>query len=283
MKFSERFGFKKVRDTIQHNSIDEPLRNSLWSLFKLYIWDNVEYSLGIISDCTLTSRENRGVYELCKSLWFDFFKLPLDSLSWECETVYMGLRNYYYKFEWYEVYDFIQFVAQNYDGYKFDRDGFVRQCNKALERELSAYRFIDLQIAPITEHEQLKEVEQALGKMNTPIRAHLKRALELLSDRKSPDYRNSIKESISAVESLVVKTNGGKKGTLGQLIKILESSIGLHPALGKAFSNLYGYTSDEDGIRHAIFELKDIKFEDAKYFLVICSAFINYIEAKACS
>jgi len=97
----------------------------------------------------------------------------------------------------------------------------------------------------------------------------------LLSDRNSPDYRNSIKESISAVESLVQKTLG-KDGTLGNLIKKLD----LHPALQSAFSSLYGYTSDEDGIRHAILDSERITFEDAKFFLVICSAFINFVNSK---
>ncbi|MFY9907088.1 MAG: hypothetical protein WBD45_07565 [Terriglobales bacterium] len=108
---------------------------------------------------------------------------------------------------------------------------------------------------------------------------HLNRALELLSDRKSPDYRNSIKESISAVESLV-STTVGAKGTLGQLIKRLGDEIELHPALGKMFGTLYGYTSDADGIRHALMDLPTLTFDDAKFFLVVCSAFVNFAQAK---
>jgi hypothetical protein len=61
-----------------------------------------------------------------------------------------------------------------------------------------------------------------------------------LSDRRTPDYRNSVKESIYAVESLVATLVGIEKGTLGQWIKKLEEEIGLHPALWTAFSSLYG-------------------------------------------
>jgi len=123
------------------------------------------------------------------------------------------------------------------------------------------------------------EIDLALEGPRDPVHAHLRRALELLSDRASPDYRNSIKESISAVESLVGSTVG-EKGTLGQLIKKIEENVGLHPALRAAFSSLYGYTSDEDGIRHAILELQNITFEDAKFFLVVCSAFVNFVRGK---
>jgi hypothetical protein len=97
-----------------------------------------------------------------------------------------------------------------------------------------------------------------------------------------PDYRNSIKESISAVESLVKVTAGSDKGTLGQLTKKLEVDIQLHPALTAAFSSLYGYASDEGGIRHALMDSDSIAFEDAKFFLVVCSAFVNFVEAKIC-
>lgn len=126
---------------------------------------------------------------------------------------------------------------------------------------------------------EIDEIDLALGVPSDPVRAHLRRALELLSDRASPDYRNSIKESISAVESLVVSALG-TKGTLGQLLKKIDEDVALHPALCAAFSNLYGYTSDEDGIRHAILELQNIGFGEAKFFLVVSSAFVNFVKGR---
>ena len=101
-----------------------------------------------------------------------------------------------------------------------------------------------------------------------------------MSDRNTPDYRNSIKESISAVESLVALETNSEKGTLGQLLKLLEDQIQLHPALKNAFSNLYGYTSDANGIRHALLDVATLRFEDAKFFLVVCTAFITFVLAK---
>jgi hypothetical protein len=70
------------------------------------------------------------------------------------------------------------------------------------------------------------------------------------------------------------------RGTLGQLIKRLEDEIGLHPALKSAFSNLYGYTSEESGIRHALTETDKVDFHDAKFMLVVCSAFANFVKGK---
>jgi hypothetical protein len=72
----------------------------------------------------------------------------------------------------------------------------------------------------------------------------------------------------------------GEKGTLGELVKKLQDEIGLHPALGKALSTLYGYTSDGDGIRHALIDTEKATLADAKFFLVVCSAFINFVQER---
>jgi hypothetical protein len=58
--------------------------------------------------------------------------------------------------------------------------------------------------------------------------------------------------------------------------------VGLHPALEKAFLSLYGYSSDEDGIRHPILDdPSSVGFDEAKFMLVACSAFVNFLIAKA--
>jgi AbiJ N-terminal domain 4 len=265
MSFSERFGYKPVRKIIQIDSMNDQLTNRLWSLLTIYV-------------------EHRDRFEfdyklrlLCVRIWMDFFKLPIDEMPSTWRSAHQFIRGAFFGFEWNKVYDFIEFVVERYP-YE-EREKFVTVCNRDLERECSAYRLVDGVFARITDEHEVAEIESVLDTAQNPVRTHLHRALELLSDRQKPDYRNSIKESISAVESLVSITLG-QKGTLGQLIKKLEKEIGLHPALQSAFSNLYGYTSDEAGIRHAIMESKQINFEDAKFFLVVCSAFVNFVNAR---
>jgi len=109
---------------------------------------------------------------------------------------------------------------------------------------------------------------------------HLATALRYLSDRESPDYRDSIKESISAVEAVVNAINGSK-GTLGDALNKLDSKIDTHKALRDAFSKLYGYTNDAEGIRHALLEEPNLDQDDAKFMLVACAGFVNYLVSKA--
>jgi hypothetical protein len=66
------------------------------------------------------------------------------------------------------------------------------------------------------------------------------------------------------------------------LKKIKErGAVSLHPALLGAFEKLYGYSSDAEGIRHALMDEPNLTLDDAMFMLVACSAFINYIQAKA--
>lgn len=276
MKFSERYGYTPVREAIQIESMDDSLRNSLWSLLTILCWNNVSPSPGISNPPRL--KYNPAMKDLCQSLWFNLFKKPLDQLDDIWKPVYQQLREHFFACEWYEVYDFIEFIGNNYRDKGF-QEKFKERCNDILEKEMSAYRFVGNKITKITDSHEIEEIEQAATTSADPVQTHIQRALASLSDRKTPDYRNSIKESISAVESMACEMLG-EKGTLGKLLKKLGNEINLHPALQEAFSKLYGYTSDEGGIRHALTEVEKTDFSDAKFMLVTCSAFINFVKEK---
>jgi len=273
--FSQRKGIKPVKK-IQRGYMDDDLRNSLWNAFISFYWSNVEGE--IIFD-------EPWIYDLCKSLWLDYFKKPLDTLlSMSLKYTYQKIKDYFFNCHWYEVYDFIEFIVNSYP-YEGINSEFMEYCNSVLERELSAYRFVGGKIVEITSEEEISEIEEALeiSKPLKGVHTHLKRALELLADRKSPDYRNSIKESISAVEAICRLITGEGKATLGEALNKMktEAKVDLHPALKSALDNLYGYTSDEKGIRHSLLDEPNLNFEDAKFMLVSCSAFINYLFIKA--
>jgi hypothetical protein len=279
MSFSQRYGYKTARETLQLEDVDPPLRNGLWSLLELHVWKTARYSSGAYGGHYISEESNRELYVLSVRLWLHYFKEPIDQLGRDWKKVLAKLRDHFFSCKWNECYDFVEFVANNFERRGF-HDQFIKDCNARLESEASAYRFVGPVITRITEITEVEQIDAALTATSGPVRTHLSRALELLSDRNAPDYRNSIKESISAVESLVALETGSDKGTLGQLLKLLDDQISLHPALRSAFSSLYGYTSDASGIRHALLKVPNLHFEDAKFFLVVCTSFITFVLAK---
>ena len=120
---------------------------------------------------------------------------------------------------------------------------------------------------------------------NSPrnIQIHLNSALEKYAQRPIGDYRNSIKESISAVEAFCREKTGEK--TLGKALNKLErSGLAIHSSLKTAFEKLYVYTNQEEtGIRHALMD-DEANYtptaEEALFMLISCSAFINYLNRK---
>lgn len=278
MKFSQRYGYTPIKEVIQLESIDEETRNALWTALNLHYWDTVVWDNEIINArLRLSYYGNNELCLLCQRLWISFFKKPIDTLPDGWKEVYSHLRDYFFKCKWYEVYDFVEFVANAHPNEQRN-SAFQKGVNTFLEREVAGYRFIDGQIVQITAEEEIESVESALtGGKRSPVTEHLKRAVELLSDRRVPDYRNSVKESISAVEALVKATCSADKGTLGDLLKHLSRKHPIHPALEAAFAKLYGYTSDAKGIRHALVEVDSVNFEEAKFMLVACSGFVNYV------
>ena len=269
MTFSQRYGYTPVKDALQFESMDKELRNSLWNVVYVYLGSPSPIS-GALPDPVL-----RIIY---KALWADFFKLQLDDFNpRRLEILLKHLKGLIIYGDWYEAFDVIEFIA-SMDSLRSTSVRFRQDVNSLLKREVSGYRFVSEQITPITDQLELGEIETALAADSRAVSSQLEQALQYLSDRQSPDYRNSIKESISAVESEVRSTLGKEKGTLGQLLPELQKELSLHPALTEAFSKLYGYTSDEGGIRHALMDdSRTVTFEEAKFMLVACSAFINYV------
>jgi AbiJ N-terminal domain 4 len=278
LRFSERLGFKPVRSVLQIDSMDNALRVGLWNVFYERVLLKID--------------EYIEVHEFAFKLWRDFFKLPIDTfLKYTDEKIIQIIRDLYFgnkskeirRLEWYEVYDLIEFTAQNYP---FNSNKpFKDSVNEILKRELSAYRFVDDYLVRITDDEEIQAIEDVL---KSPLKIdyakqHIQQALALLADKQAPDYRNSIKESISAVECMGNIILNESSSTLGAVLKQLEkkTNIDLHPALKQAFEKLYGYTSDADGIRHALIGDSNVDYEEAKYMLVACSAFVNYLAEKA--
>lgn len=298
MLFSERKGLKPVRSAIQTDSVDEPLRNRLWNATFTHYWEILHPSIGygqrgglFASQNAVFQRNMQLVECLVHDLWNAYFKQPLDTINTarygdgsRSVGAYNYMKDYFFSCSWYEVYDFIEFIARN----SRDRSAteeFVLTCNHVLESECSAYRFVNGVITELTSPQEIDAIEKALA-LPSPLAVvsnHLQRALKLCSNRTAPDHRNSIKESILAVEAACQLIAGEKKATLGRALRRIgkQCRITLHPAMTNAFNSLYGYTSDADGIRHALLEETHLDFDDAKFMLVSCSAFTNYLVSKA--
>lgn len=271
MRFSQRVGKTPIEKLVQHERVDDDLRNSLWSAITFVYFDHVRFARG------KSGTKNSNLAFMFYSLWADYLKEPIDLIPYRFSNAVSLLRESFFAAKWYELFDFVEAVSKS--GPEEWRDDFVNLCNEYLIRENSAYRFVNYELSEITSKIEINEVENAINNSGvySGTKKHLETALVLMNDRSNPDYRNSIKESISAVESLAKIVSGEDKATLGKALNTIEKNAGLHQALKSAFSSLYGYTNDTEGIRHALMDESTLSKADAKFMLVSCSAFVNYL------
>ena len=281
MRFSQKIGKTSVRDSIQIESIDIKLENRIWNTIKINFFDEIGVDFNYKVD------RNSDIGQVFQAIWQDFFGNRADEIPENIQRdisarEFVGyIKDWFFKCQWYEKYDFLEYLSK-YD-LKYFELAFTDECNESLKREMSAYRIVDGFIIQITSEEEIVEIEEALSNSSkwNPVNTHLKTAIEYFSNRENPDYRNSVKESISAVESLCKIIVGNDNTTLAPAIKTIEEKHKIHGALRSAFTALYGYTSDTGGIRHSLLENDIIvTMEDAKFILVSCSAFINYLKVK---
>jgi len=274
--FSQRRGLKPLPQAAQIGMMGDDLRNSLWNALDAAFWS----ADGFVYDQYGTAGD---IEDFSWSLWSHYFKKPADSRPGyghpgRGRQILAEIREYFFACEWNEVYDLLEFVVRSEARKKPRLAEFL---NQVLARELAGYKFVGGVLVDITDTQESELLAEALADTRfSAVTAHLKRALELLADRKSPDYRNSIKESISAVEAMARVVAGAPKATLGDALKVLEKNGRLHSALKDGFSKLYGYTNDDDGIRHAMLGEPNIDQSDARYFLLSCTSFVNYLKAN---
>lgn len=269
-KFSERNGYKNPREALQIESINEELKNRLWNNLKMSFLDTLSTTSRAGTSYLSDGNERHKI----KKIYDSFFKTH-EEPTMRIRMLKDDMKRKYFNLRWYEIYDLIEYLPELF---MHDFSTFYEDINEVLEEEGAGYRFVNGLIVQIIDEVEIKEIEDVFEIEYTPVKRHLSNALELLSDREKPDYPNSIKESITAVESLA-KIITGKETDLVNCLKVID--IDLNKQFKTALNNLYGWTNKEDGIRHGHTgeELKTT-FDEAKFMLVSCSAFINYLISK---
>ena len=178
---------------IQREGMDLPLKNRLWHTFITIILEDPALDFGAV----------------ISELWMEFYKRPKDEttrIGIE-NKLYQILRRAFFTMQWFEVYDFIEFICQytnSMDEVKgnvpirtldmvefkdYHSKRFIDACNRVLEQENSAYRIVGNSVVEVTSEIEIKEIEKAQQTTMESVNGHFGRALELLADRRKPDYK----------------------------------------------------------------------------------------------
>lgn len=290
--FSEKIGLSTCTIKMQTNEFDDRTR----TLIGNHLYDVLSVVFSYASTIGISRYLNPSRQSPLQAMSSDFCK---DVLS-EVLNVSVHLpSNKFYNWEanydrfaeiissapYNEVLDFLWYVC-HWIATHTTSTSFVHEIyngfNQLFEKEYVGYRFVAGEITPITNSLEIQEIEQACQIPFEGAHVQLQKALGFLSDREHPDYKNSIKESISAVESVCKVIANKPKAELGDALKaLIAEGYPIQGALKTGTLALYGYTCEAGGIRHAERETEStVTFEEAKFMMVTCSAIVNYLVAE---
>lgn len=278
--FSERYGYVKPREAFIKEKMPEEIQNAICSGYD-ELRRQIEYGRGYGSDETYESLE---MY-----VWTMFLNQRKDKFGRRYDLIqnYIMDKNN----PWYKKLDLLEFTLIYITSDAVKRDigintvnYFIELLNMHFKRLHYGYYIIENKVTPITSEEEIAAIEEAITKNKDNVRKHLQNALNLFAKRPEADYRNSIKESISAVEAYCREQTG--ENSLGKaLSKMQKSSSAIPAVLKSAFEGLYTYTNNETtGIRHALMDDSGTytpTSAEAQFMLVSCSAFLNYLKTKS--
>ena len=284
-RFSQRYGYTPIEKAIVRECMPEEVINSLCTAFDIV--REVLHGDGWYKTDRYKDME--------QTLWLRFLNKRLADFTrgnYYQAVATSVLKDQYVGFEdWYLKLDMVE-MAVRYLINTYGEDNrnhnlpeiFIEFVNKEFERHGYAYRIVDNNIVEITSKEEIESIVAAKSDSNDLVRNHLDNAISAYAKRPIGDYVNSIKESISAVEALCREKTGEQ--TLGAAVKALEKKnlLSLPKVMKEGLDKIYAYTNQPStGIRHALMEA-DGKYipgsDEARYMLVVCSAFINYLNAK---
>lgn len=268
--FADRNNVHPVNTTMQYENLDDRTRVALVNTINVLFHSIYDGMYG---------HEKQDAF--WRSILCNVYSQQIDCApgkSYRDDKMFEIINTSIYEDDYANVLSVVEYVARLLYDEAEKQYVIFKILNQTFEKEFVGYRFVNGHIVQITSEEEINQIEEAIAVKDNKVNDHLEKALLLLSDRENPDYENSIKESISAVEAMCNEIVG-KKSTLGEALKQLKKGNKIHPSLESAFEKLYGYTSDASGIRHAgQMDGKNSTFEEAKFMLVACSGFVNYLK-----
>ena len=264
--FSQRNGIEEVPQILKQKEIPDGFRRDLYQ----YIYSDTTY---------YDSYHIQGSWQMAVAhnfLHHDSLIQKITEGSIVKKEVNEFIEEYVRKSEYNKIFDLIEhFMGQRLVYNK-------RSLEHMFDEYLLAYQLHDGLVVPrATEAEGIalaKSLDNLKEAGFAPARECLRDAIMKLNQRA---YADSVKKSIDAVESMVRKIT--EKNSVGAALSNLESQgVHIHKALQEGFKKLYGYTSDEQGVRHALVDedKANVTEDEALYMLGTCSSFVSYLASK---
>ena len=275
LTFSRRHGYESLPEPMQLEELSDDLRREIFNAVRELFLRMTNFSGQYYSD-----DEARFI----ERVFGKFFRQTEDTIGNRYEDVMDWTKRIIFCSQFSEVLDFLEIIIND----NCDMMHFSTRTGELFEQHGAAYRLGTSRCPhwffPRISKEQGDSTREAIETLRDENMAgastHLRQAAEHIN---AQQFADSIADSILAVESAARVIDPEANTTLGPALKSLENAGLLkHPALKEAFNRLYGYTNDEQGIRHALLEhsAADVGLDEAVFMFGACASFAAYLAKK---
>jgi hypothetical protein len=270
--FSQRTGLEPIPPQLQLGEVSAELRRLLYYYISLEI-DRESYAP--YDSAVFKDTWRRVAMDLHVLL----FKRPVDTFDYSAYKNQQLINVFIQRAEMGDLFDLVEFLVRH----SGCSDELKRELADAFVTSRAAYRVFDNKyITAIGTEEQAAAFERAIAETEAKNAVAARKQLIAAGVAlRNSDWAGSVRESIHAVEAMAVRLAPGTD-TLGAALKVLEQRGHLHGGLKAAFGSLYGYSSDEEGVRHALVFGDEAKVDeaDALFMLGACASFVSYLLAR---
>lgn len=277
LTFSQAQGYEEIPKPLQLEDLPREARTDIWNTFYSHLAESSQEDEDF-GGIYVFDPWREILYE--KHLYHDH--LPLDEWGSLFVDVCDQLRDELQTMPFNKVFDLIQFVLRHPECPPL----FISSMKKVFFDCRLAYSIDENDpptIIPTATREEGSVILESMKTLHTAglggSAAHLRKASECINEN---DWAGSIRESIHAVESVACQIAPGKTGTLTRALSSIEKHKPFHPSLKSAVQKLYGYASNEQGIRHALLDHEEANpgRDEALFMLGACASFASYLWRK---
>ncbi len=211
-----------------------------------------------------------------------FFREALDDFRSDHTNVHSRYKTYIMRRQYNEVFDLLLFIMRR----TLCPATFKAEIKYAFESNRLAYVFDGtdpVTIYPATTPEEGKAIIDAVHQLSDyglgGARQHLMQSTAFINQG---EWAQSVHESISAVESVARQIAPGTNSLGAALNQLRRDGLLEHRALEQGLGNLYGYTSDEQGVRHSLLDQgqSNVGQDEAVFMMGACASFASYLWRK---
>ncbi|WP_426237386.1 hypothetical protein [Pararhizobium sp. DWP1-1-3] len=269
LSFSQAEGHEPLPSQLHLGELPASVRAELWAVFHSQIKRNItnfQYELNV------------PFLRVVERHWVRVEHRMIDEFDGRPDKVEAHWKAYFHEVTKYDVcLGFVQWMLR-----AFQSPSLSQAVSNVLVRTRAAYRVVSGDtIMPVASAEEAAAMVNAIRTTDTAqmpaARQHL---LDAAAELSSGNYANSVRESMSAVESVALASTG--ETNFAKAVGVMDGRRPMNGAFKIAVNRLYDYTSQEPGIRHAKKEaaVADVEEREAIFMLGVCASFVTYVLAE---